>query len=129
MRSLHFDNLPYVSFFSKDVFVLRNKDTFVLKKCQNSDISEDIKNIFLVTRFILSLKIDVSSLQRPLKTCYTIFFLSFYWTLNIRVKLQNVRISWIFVFNFDVQNSIKEQKIIAQQRVDLKERLWSSRLR
>ena len=37
------------------------------------------------------------NLQRFLKTCYIIFFLLFYWTLNIRIRRRNVRVSWIFI--------------------------------
>ena len=60
--------------------------------------------IIFVTGSTMILKIEIFSLQRQflLKTCCAIFSFSlFYWTLNVRIKRRNVKISLSWYSKFD----------------------------
>ena len=59
--------------FLHHVGMWKSKDTFVPENCKNSNAFENIKKIFLATKSIVVLKIEISSLQRPINICCTIF--------------------------------------------------------
>ena len=56
--------------FSRNIFTSyskwKSKTTFILVNCRNSNISKTIEKFVLITRSIMVLKIEISSLRQPL---------------------------------------------------------------
>ena len=83
--------------------------------CQNSDTCKNAENSFFIIGSDIILKIKVSSLQRPLKTCYAIFFHHFIEFRIMGLNDRNSRNSNISSFNPIVQNLIKRRERNLQQ--------------
>ena len=103
--------------------------TFCSENCKNSDSRESVEKFFFTTKSTnLVLEIHVSSLQRSLETCCTIFLSPFYWTSNINVKWQNGKIPRISL-DSNIQRSIKSREKTNFKSFIVNERLWSSKWR
>lgn len=80
---------------------------FVLENCQNTKISKNIENFFL--------KIEIPPLYSLQTYCMILFY-----HLNVRIRWQNVRISWIFAFDLNIpRSSYKEKTSIFKVIMDL----------
>ena len=82
---------PTLTFF-KDIFISCNKwksKDFIIKNCQNSNASENIKKFFSWLNLPWSWWLKSLLCNNLLKLAVWFFFI-IYWTLNIRVNIQRM---------------------------------------